>query len=464
MDNRIVDHGHPRGGGKVLNENGNRLALRDIGNLDTLQLIEEKPPLKINRPITRGFRAKLLANAQPAGANKNSVVATVGDGLPVNGKGCNVKKVAKAKKLSEKPDTATIINISSDEQEEKAKKKGGRKTSDEPKPEGAVLISSNDDGNVNPVSEGSSNVRCSRKNVETLTSILTARSKAACGVRTNELKDQNLNIDEGDVNNELAVVEYVDDLYKFYKSTENDARVQDYFCSQQHITIGMRKILVDWLIQAHNSFQLMPETLYLTINILDRYLSRKAVSRDKLQLVGLGSLLIACKYEEIWPPQVADLVSISDYAFVEKQILAMEKAILENLEWYLTVPTPYVFLIRYIKASVSLSSDLENMVFFLAELGIEHFDTVVLYSPSVLAAAAVYAARCTLNRTPFWTATLKHHTGYSEEQLMSCAKLLVAFHQNAAKGKLKGIYSKFVSSSRGSVALLTPAKALLAST
>ncbi|OMO79343.1 hypothetical protein CCACVL1_13735, partial [Corchorus capsularis] len=359
--------------------------------------------------------------------------------------------VAKANKLSEKPDTATIINISSDEQEEKVKKKGGRQTSDEP--QGAILISSNDhDGNVNPVCEPRSNVRCSRKNVKTLTSIHTARSKAACGVRANELKEEVFNIDEADVNDELAVVEYVDDLYKFYKSTENDARVQDYFCSQQHITIGMRKVLVDWLIQAHNSFQLMPETLYLTINILDRYLSRKAVSRDKLQLVGLGSLLIACKYEEIWPPQVRDLVSISDYAFIEKQILAIEKAILEKLEWYLTVPTPYVFLIRYIKASVSLSSDLENMVFFLAELGIAHFDTVVLYSPSMLAAAAAYAARCTLNRTPFWTATLKHHTGYSEEQLMSCAKLLVAFHQNAAKGKLKGIYSKFVSPSRGGVA------------
>ncbi|OMO78122.1 hypothetical protein COLO4_24824 [Corchorus olitorius] len=434
-------------GGKGKNEIGNRPALRDIGNLDTLQLIEGKPPLKINRVFVQNCWQ--MHNQQE-----------------LTRKGGNVKKVAKAKKLSEKPDTVTIINISSDEQEEKVKKKGGRQTSDEPKPEGAILISSNDDGDVNPVCERSPNVRCSRKNVKTLTSILTARSKAACGVRANELKDQVFNIDKADVNDELAVVEYVDDLYKFYKSTENDARVQDYFCSQQHITIGMRKVLVDWLIQAHNSFQLMPETLYLTINILDRYLSRKAVSRDKLQLVGLGSLLIACKYEEIWPPQIRDLVSISDYAFVEKQILAMEKAILEKLEWYLTVPTPYVFLIRYIKASVLLSSDLEmeNMVFFLAELGIAHYDTVVLYSPSMLAAAAVYAARCTLNRSPFWTATLKHHTGYSEEQLMSCAKLLVAFHQNAAKGKLKGIYSKFVSQTRGGVALLTPAKALLAST
>ncbi|OMO81660.1 hypothetical protein CCACVL1_12322 [Corchorus capsularis] len=148
---------------------------------------------------------------------------------------------------------------------------------------------------------------------------------------------------------------------------------------------------------------------------------------------------------------VADLVSISDYAFVEEQILAMEKAILEKLVWYLTVPTPCV--------PYSIH---QGYGFTFIRFG-AHYITVVQYSPSLLAAAAVYAARCTLNRTPFWTATLKHHTGYSEEQLMSCAKLLIAFHQNAAKGKLRGIYSKFVSPSRGGVALLTPAKALLAS-
>lgn len=60
---------------------------------------------------------------------------------------------------------------------------------------------------------------------------------------------------------------------------------------------------------------------------------------------------------------------------------------------------------------------MENMVFFLAELGIVHYPTVIFYSPSTIAAAAVYAARCTLKKTPFWSETLKHHTGYSEEQL-----------------------------------------------
>lgn len=60
---------------------------------------------------------------------------------------------------------------------------------------------------------------------------------------------------------------------------------------------------------------------------------------------------------------------------------------------------------------------MKHMVFFLAELGALDYRTIIQYSPSMIAAAAVYAAFCTLNKNPLWTETLKHHTGYSEEQL-----------------------------------------------
>ena len=74
--------------------------------------------------------------------------------------------------------------------------------------------------------------------------------------------------------------------------------------SQPEINSKMRSILMDWLTEVHRKFELMPETLYLTINIVDRYLSVKTVPRRELQLVGISSMLIACKYEEIWAPEV----------------------------------------------------------------------------------------------------------------------------------------------------------------
>jgi hypothetical protein len=94
----------------------------------------------------------------------------------------------------------------------------------------------------------------------------------------------------------------------------------------------------------------------------------------------------------------------------------MEKIILGKLEWTLTVPTPYVLLARFIKASIP-DQELESMVYFLAELGVMHYATII-YCPSMIAASAVYAARCTLKKTPAWNKTLKLHTGFSEPQLM----------------------------------------------
>ncbi|MFS7893716.1 putative cyclin domain, glycosyl hydrolase family 100, Cyclin-like superfamily [Helianthus anomalus] len=289
------------------------------------------------------------------------------------------------------------------------------------------------------------------------------RRMVACGITTRP-KDPVVNIDEADINNELAEVEYVEDIYTFYKLSETERGLQDYMnsTSQPDLNAKMRAILIDWLIEVHRKFELMPESLYLTINIVDRYLSVRKVPRRELQLVGISALLIACKYEEIWPPEVTDLIAISDNAFPREQILTMEKAILGHLGWFLTVPTPYVFLVRYTKASVPFDTEMENMVFFLTELGLIHYSVVITTSPSKLAASAVYAARCTLKKTPAWTETLKHHTGYYEDELRDCAKTLVTFHDCASETKLKAVYRKYANPEKGAVALFPPARDLTA--
>ena len=54
---------------------------------------------------------------------------------------------------------------------------------------------------------------------------------------------------------------------------------------QNKLNEKMRAILIDWLVEVHHKFKLVPETLYLTVNIIDRYLDIVEVARDKLQLV-----------------------------------------------------------------------------------------------------------------------------------------------------------------------------------
>ncbi|KAK4345907.1 hypothetical protein RND71_036083 [Anisodus tanguticus] len=427
----------------------NRKALGDIGNMVTVHGGVEgvKPLPNVSRPITRSFCAQLLANAQAAAENqKKSVVVNVdiaNGGLPV--KAAAARKPAKKKAATAKP-KPEVIEISPDTVEQVKENKQKKKAVED----------------------------SSMKKAATLTSTLTARSKAACGL-SHKPKVQIVDIDASDVNNEFAVLEYVEDIYTFYKIAENESRIHDYMDSQPEINERMRAILIDWLIEVHQKFELNQETLYLTINIVDRYLAVTTTSRTELQLVGISAMLIASKYEEIWAPEVNDFVCISDRAYSHQQVLSMEKRILGQLEWYLTVPTPYVFLVRFIKAAVSdaqmndvtvLNScnvtSMENMVCFLAELGLMNYATNI-YCPSVIAASAVYVARHTLHWSPFWNETLKLHTGFSESQLLGCAKLLVSYHVEAPEHKLKVIYKKYSSSLRGAAALNPPAKSLLAS-
>lgn len=77
-----------------------------------------------------------------------------------------------------------------------------------------------------------------------------------------------------------------------------------YMRDQVDINEKMWAILIDWLVEVHLKFKLVPETLYLTINLIDRYLQSVNVNREKLQLVGVTAMLIASKYEEIYAPEV----------------------------------------------------------------------------------------------------------------------------------------------------------------
>ncbi|KAJ4965236.1 hypothetical protein NE237_017085 [Protea cynaroides] len=418
-------------------EGKNRRALEDVSNVAvTNRGMEGKPLQQISRPVTRSFCAQLLANAQAGTQNNEKPTTVVVDGVVivdaevVRQKGAGAAK-APRKKVTVKTVPDSIIEISPDTEEEaKPKKLANRRKS----------------------REGTSG-----KKVKTLTAILSARSKAACGL-TDKPKEPIVDIDREDVDDQLAIVEYVEDIYKFYKLTEHEYRIHDYMANQPDINERMREILGDWLIEVHHKFELMPETLYLTLYIVDQFLSVKTVVRRELQLVGIAAMLIASKYEEVWAPEVSDFIAISDRAYSREQVLAMEKTILGRLEWSLTVPTPYVFLLRFIKAA-GPDQEMENMVFFLAELGLMRYATI-MFCPSMVAASAVYAARCTLSKTPLWSETLKLHTGYAEAQLMDCAKLLVSFHSSVAESKLKGLYKKYSSPNRGAVALLPPAKNL----
>ncbi|EYU30276.1 hypothetical protein ABFS82_03G007900 [Erythranthe guttata] len=280
-------------------------------------------------------------------------------------------------------------------------------------------------------------------------------------VNEEELEEAIVDIDISDKKNPLAVTEYIDDIYAYYKKTESSSCVPTNYMSQQFdINERMRGILIDWLIEVHYKFELMDETLYLTVNLIDRFLAVQSVVRKKLQLVGVTAMLLACKYEEVSVPVVEDLILISDKAYSRQEVLDMEKLMVNTLQFNMSVPTPYVFMRRFLKAAES-DKTLELLSYFIIELCLVEYE-MLRFPPSLLAAAAIFTAQSTLSGSKVWSKTSERHTNYNQDQLLECARLMVSFHQKAGSGgKLNGVQKKYATSKYGYASKAKPAVFLI---
>ncbi|XP_035991698.1 G2/mitotic-specific cyclin-B2 isoform X2 [Fundulus heteroclitus] len=219
------------------------------------------------------------------------------------------------------------------------------------------------------------------------------------------------------------------------------------------ITAQMRGILVDWLVQVHARFQLLPETLYLTVAVLDRFLQVQPVSRRKLQLVGVTAMLVACKYEEMFSPEVGDFAYITDGAFTKPQILEMEQVVLRALGFQLGRPLPLHFLRR---ASKVANADVEKhtMAKYLLELTLLDYQ-LVHRRPSELAAAALCLSQLLLDGAP-WSPTQQHYSTYDQAHLKPLMQHLAknVVMVNEGRTKFLAVRKKFSSSKLMKISLV----------
>jgi len=195
---------------------------------------------------------------------------------------------------------------------------------------------------------------------------------------------------------------------------------------QSDINANMRSILVDWLVEVSEEYKLHTETLFLSINYIDRFLSRNNVQRGKLQLVGITCMLVAAKYEEIYPPSVEDFVYISDNAYSRDMVIQEEVKLLNALSFHCTVATSRQFLRRFAKAARA-DHTTHEMSHYLAELSLLDI-AFVKFPPSVIAASALLIA---INTTRLfgsrlnWDLTMQYYTTYTFEDLLPCANALL---------------------------------------
>jgi hypothetical protein len=232
-------------------------------------------------------------------------------------------------------------------------------------------------------------------------------------------------LDKEDVDDPLMVSEYVVEIFEYLKELEIATMANpDYMENQSELEWKMRGILVDWLLEVHTRFRLLPETLFLAVNIIDRFLSAKVVQLDRLQLVGVTAMFIASKYEEVLSPHVQNFRHVADDGFTEDEILSAERFVLAALNYDLSYPNPMNFLRRISKAD---NYDIQTRTLgkYLLEIGcLDH--RFLAHPPSQVAAASMYLARLVLDRGA-WDATLVHYSGYTEEEIQPVLQLMIDY-------------------------------------
>ncbi|XP_042315366.1 cyclin-A1 [Sceloporus undulatus] len=253
----------------------------------------------------------------------------------------------------------------------------------------------------------------------------------------------------------MSVAEYAEDIHHYLREAEVKYRPKPcYMRKQPDITSGMRAVLVDWLVEVGEEYKLQTETLYLAVNYLDRFLSCMSVLRGKLQLVGTAAILLAAKYEEIYPPEVEEFVYITDDTYTKKQLLRMEHLLLKVLAFDLTVPTINQFLLQYLQRhGVSLKT--VNFARYVAELSLLEADPFLKYLPSQMAAAAYCLANYTVNRH-FWPEALAVFTGYSLSEIVPCLSDLHRACLEAPHQQQQAVREKYKLTKYMQVSLLEP--------
>ncbi|KAL5640256.1 hypothetical protein ACGC1H_007505 [Rhizoctonia solani] len=232
-------------------------------------------------------------------------------------------------------------------------------------------------------------------------------------------------LDAEDGDDPTMVAEYVAEIFEYMKELEVRTMPNPvYMSAQPDLTWEMRGILMDWIIQVHSRFRLLPETLFLATNIIDRFLSMRIVSLVKLQLVGITGLFVASKYEEIMAPSVQNFLKVSDSGYSEQEILQAEKYILRTIGWDLSYPNPMSWLRRASKAD-AYDVQTRTMAKFLVEVSVVE-EKLLKCTPSLLSAASLWLARLILDREE-WNANLEHYSGYSEEALLPCANIMLNY-------------------------------------
>lgn len=239
--------------------------------------------------------------------------------------------------------------------------------------------------------------------------------------------------------NELVNVdEYAEDILEYLKNQELCTMPEaNYMAYQNEITNDMRRILIEWLIEVHGEYDLKPETLYLTINLIDRYLSKRIVPKSDFQLLGVTALWVAAKYEEAHGkiPSLSQMKFICCKYYEEPEFIQMEMRLLEEMNFSIGHPTPEAFLkLQLLMSNYERTTRpaIKYLARYIMETSLIDYN-FIRFTPSVISQSSIILAVNILDQKS-WT--------YINDDLWDCVRSLIEKMIDPPKS----IYTKYSSS------------------
>jgi len=269
--------------------------------------------------------------------------------------------------------------------------------------------------------------------------------------------------DESKITNVQIPKDYINTIY-YNLLTEEDSPLmlqlkqnRNFMKEQKEINGKMRSILIDWLIDVHFKFGFTDETLFLTVSIIDRYISLSQITRSNFQLLGITALMIACKHEEIDLPKIDDFIYITDHAYVKNEVLKMEYDILNKLNFSFLYPSPIKFF-EYLSVHFNFDKKMHFMGKYLMEsflLDVKNFK----YKPSIISCACAYIVMKFFKFKNYFEAYDKKFYNlkngkYSEGNVKECAREICLLVDNINKTNFQACLKKYSKIEQENVAAL----------
>ncbi|KAK8838667.1 cell division [Tritrichomonas musculus] len=246
------------------------------------------------------------------------------------------------------------------------------------------------------------------------------------------------------------VYEYDLEIFNFMKTYENDNLPSpNLFEIQTNITSKMRATVIDWLVEVHKKLKMHTDTLYLTVYLMDSYLSMFDLDKSKYQRLGCAALLIASKSEEIYPPSVHDLVELTEKSFTTIALSRMEALLFASVNFHVNPILPPQFLKRFLRV-IRTDLVLSMLSYFILETSLLD-PSFIGSTPSLLAASAICLAMTIQNGPGQWTTYMETNTGFALEEITPMVDRLLQCVNNYRASRFPTVRKKYSSAAMGSV-------------